>query len=520
MSEATTFSATAPSMAARSWSRLAIGGWLAATALVAAGVAMLITTRDVALPPAWGFRGFPIFFAVTYSFVGWLIASRRPENRIAWLLLATGLGGAILFFTVEYATFGAVAYPGSLPGPQYVAWVGSWIWVPFSFGAAPLFFLLFPDGHLKSARWKPVLWLSAGVMTVNAVLLALVPGPLTNFGYADNPFGVPAVGSLVGLGQALVVLFGFTFLGAAVSLALRLREAKGEERQQIKWVAYAAVIASVSALAADVFGKPFDALFIVAVSSLPIAAGIAVLRYRLYDVDLLINRTVVYGAVTAVLAVAFWVADVILQQVFQSATGQRSDLLTGALGVGVGLLFAPLRRRVKPVVDRFLPSRAMLALLFTDIVGSTEAIVRMGDERWRGVLGRYLSVVRQELARSGGHEVNTAGDAFFATFERPAAALEAAWSMRAAVRRLGLETRTGIHVGEVEMRGEQVSGLAVHTAARVMSAADPGEVLVSDAFRAAIQASDVSLADRGRHQLKGVPGDRQLYSAELAAARE
>jgi class 3 adenylate cyclase len=144
----------------------------------------------------------------------------------------------------------------------------------------------------------------------------------------------------------------------------------------------------------------------------------------------------------------------------------------------------------------------------------------MGDDRWRGVLGRYLSVVRQELGRFGGHEINTAGDAFFATFQRPAAAVEAAWSMRAAVRRLGLETRTGIHLGEVEMRGEQVSGLAVHTAARVMAAANPGEVLVSDAVRDAIRTADVYLEDRGRHRLKGLPGDRQLYSAELATAQE
>jgi len=258
------------------------------------------------------------------------------------------------------------------------------------------------------------------------------------------------------------------------------------------------------------------ALALVSLILLPVAVGIAILRYRLYDIDLLINRTVVYGGVTALLALGFWVADVGLQRLLATTTGQRSDLVTGGLGVGVGLLFPALRRMMKPLVDRVLPGRAELALLFTDIVGSTEALVEMGDERWRGVLGQYLATVRAELARFGGHEVNTAGDAFFATFVRPASAVEAAWSMRSAVRRLGLETRTGIRLGEVEMRGEQVSGLAVHTAARVMAAASPGEILVSDAMRDAVGSGAVSLSDRGRHQLKGVPGEWQLYSAEVA----
>jgi class 3 adenylate cyclase len=125
--------------------------------------------------------------------------------------------------------------------------------------------------------------------------------------------------------------------------------------------------------------------------------------------------------------------------------------------------------------------------------------------------------VRQELARYRGHEVNTAGDAFFATFERPLDGLRCAWAIRSAVRGLGLETRTGLHQGECEMRGEQPSGLAVHTAARVMAAAGEGEILVSAAMRDALAQADLALVDRGRHELRGVPGEWQLYAAEPGA---
>jgi class 3 adenylate cyclase len=149
-------------------------------------------------------------------------------------------------------------------------------------------------------------------------------------------------------------------------------------------------------------------------------------------------------------------------------------------------------------------------------VGSTKTVVELGDERWRALLGRYRAAVRQELARSGGHEVDTAGDGFFATFGRPASGLNCAWAIRAAVRRLSLDTRTGVHIGECEMRGEQVSGLAVHVAARVMAAAGDGEILISSALREAAAGLDVQLRDGGRHELRGVPGAWQLYALEAA----
>jgi class 3 adenylate cyclase len=251
---------------------------------------------------------------------------------------------------------------------------------------------------------------------------------------------------------------------------------------------------------------------LVAIPCVPISIGIAVLRYRLYEIDTIINRAVVYGSVTVVLLAAFGTANIGLQRLLESLTGQRSELLTGALGIGVAVAYGPTRRRVRPLVDRFLPGRALLTLLFTDIVGSTEHIVELGDERWRMLLGRYRAAVRQELARKRGHEVDTAGDAFFATFDQPSAGVSCALAIRSAVGQLDLKTRTGVHLGECEMRGEKVSGIEVHAASRIMAAAADGEILLSGAVRDAISDAEFPTTDRGRHELKGVPGERRLYA--------
>jgi class 3 adenylate cyclase len=244
----------------------------------------------------------------------------------------------------------------------------------------------------------------------------------------------------------------------------------------------------------------------------------AVLRYRLYDIDLLVNRTLVFGTAAALVAAAFALVNVGAQRAIEAMTHQRSDLITGALIVVAALAFGPTLRLVRPIADRLLPRRAILTLLFTDIVESTRKAVELGDEAWRELLSRYRSMVRRELTRTGGHEVDTAGDGFFATFDRPDAGLRCASQLRAGAQRLGLETRTGLHVGECETRGEKVTGIAVHVAARVMSLAAPDEILMSDGLREAIGTREVSTRDRGRHELKGVPGEWQLYGVQALTA--
>ena len=169
-----------------------------------------------------------------------------------------------------------------------------------------------------------------------------------------------------------------------------------------------------------------------------------------------------------------------------------------------------MRRAIRPLVDRALPARSRLTLLFTDIVESTQAIVDLGDEQWRDVLDRYRSFVRHELARHRGREVNTAGDAFFAVFDRPMNAVRCAIAMRDGVHALSLRVRTGLHCGEVEMRGEQVTGLAVHAAARVMGLAGEDQVMISGDVAGLLDGA-IPLRDAGRRELRGVPGTWQLY---------
>jgi class 3 adenylate cyclase len=155
---------------------------------------------------------------------------------------------------------------------------------------------------------------------------------------------------------------------------------------------------------------------------------------------------------------------------------------------------------------------ATFTLLFTDIAGSTEHVLRLGDARWDSLLGQYRGAVRGALGQFGGSEVDTAGDGFFAVFSDSTAAIGCAQSIATHVDGLGLTSRTGLHVGQCSTGGEKVSGVNVHTAARVMSVARPGEVLLSSAIRESIP-SQIGFVDRGTHHLKGLPGNWQLYAA-------
>jgi class 3 adenylate cyclase len=158
------------------------------------------------------------------------------------------------------------------------------------------------------------------------------------------------------------------------------------------------------------------------------------------------------------------------------------------------------------------PDRVLVTVLFTDIVGSTERARELGDRRWRELLDRHHAVVRQELMRFRGREIDTAGDGFFAVFDGPARAIRCAQSTVTAVRNIGLEIRAGLHTGEVELANGAVRGIAVHTGARVASLAKPGDVLVSGTVKDLIAGSGIELADRGTHELKGIPGHWHVYA--------
>src|SRR5439155_3430164 len=158
------------------------------------------------------------------------------------------------------------------------------------------------------------------------------------------------------------------------------------------------------------------------------------------------------------------------------------------------------------------PDRLLATVLFTDIVGSTERLSTVGDKAWREFVEAHHAIVRRELDRFRGREIDTAGDGFLATFDGPARAIRCAESIREGVRKIGLEIRAGLHTGEIEIMGAKVGGIAVHIGSRVAAAAGPGEILVSSTVRDLVAGSGLEFGDRGLHALKGVPGEWRLYS--------
>jgi class 3 adenylate cyclase len=299
------------------------------------------------------------------------------------------------------------------------------------------------------------------------------------------------------------------------------------ERQQTKWVlvAFSGLLPVLAALLLASLARAPEELTAVGillatvpVLFLPVAVALAVLHRGLWDVDLLLNRTVLYGSVTVVLGTTFVLVSSAAQRVLELQTGQRSDVLTFGLAVVVAVAFQPLRRRVAFLVDRLLPPRHELALFFTDIVGSTERLTELGDARWRELLDQYRATVRRELRKHRGTEMHIAGDSFFATFADPLRAVRCAQALRSELRALSVPSRFGLHWGTCELRGEEVSGLAVWAAARIMATAHEDEIVLSDSTRLALeQAANVpsvalNLEDRGAHTLKGLPGEWRLHA--------
>jgi hypothetical protein len=255
----------------------------------------------------------------------------------------------------EYATYGLVTRPGSLPGATLAAWYASWPWY-LTLALALVFTpLLFPTGRLLSPRWRPVAWL-AGVATAVFTVLAALQAELDlgSDQVIANPIGIAGVEnpeqSTVGVALLdLVILSGVV---AFVSLVIRFRRSRGEERQQLKWFTYAAALVPL-ALLGDALPAPLgNIVFTVPIVFLPVAAGIAILRYRLYDIDRLINRTLVYGSLTAILGLGYAGAVLVLGQVFGGVGGNPPSWAVAGATLAMAALFRPVRRRIQMVMDR------------------------------------------------------------------------------------------------------------------------------------------------------------------------
>jgi hypothetical protein len=260
-------------------------------------------------------------------------------------------------FSAEYAIYTLQAQPETLIGGEAAAWILSWAWI-LAVGLIVFLVLLFPDGRLPSRRWRWFAWLSLLLTFTGAVWGAFAPGAILSLGQINNPLGVEGLPNVWKLTQTLMLTLIFV---SSTSLFMRLRRASGVERQQIKWFTYTGVVASSSALLTYSISEPLGALWLkwvgyivmqVALIGMPISMGIAILRYRLYEIDTLINRTLVYGSLTVTLIALYFGGIVVLQRVFVLLTGQQSTLAVVASTLLIAALFTPLRRRIQSFIDR------------------------------------------------------------------------------------------------------------------------------------------------------------------------
>jgi hypothetical protein len=328
------------------WSLLAV--WTASVAVLVTLSAVNGTFRPDAFTDS-----VPLLLAfATFVVVGALIVRHRPGNTVGWIFAAIALLAVLGALAEEYAIFASARH---LPGPVLAAWFGSWAWYPTL--ALTLVFtpLLFPTGRLLSPRWRLVAWPAAAVMAAITGLAALqqtielAPGRMV-----ANPFGLAGVENPEDsrLGAVLFPLLGPLVLAAFASLVVRFRRSRGDERQQLKWITFAAALLPLT-FAGDLLPDTAgNLLFAVVVSFLPVAAGVAILRYRLYEIDRLINRTLVYGLLSALLAGIYATLVLVGGLLSGGLRGQPPPWAVAGATLAVAALFQPARRRIQQVVDR------------------------------------------------------------------------------------------------------------------------------------------------------------------------
>jgi len=298
---------------------------------------------------------------VASTSIGAVIVSRRPGNPIGWILCAVGFLLASSLFSGLYAFRALVSSPGSLPVGEVAAWLSAWVQNP----AYLLFlylFLLFPDGRPLSHRWRPLLWIVGIVVATSILVGAFYPGSISGLEPVRNPLGIEAAREILVFASGLLLyLFTALLLASAACVYLRFRRGNGTERQQIKWLAYAAVLLAVTALVGVVLdlllgrlGGWFPWIIVAAFLGIPLSIGAAILHYRLYEIDIIINRTLVYGSLSATLVLVYFGGVTMTQALFQTLTGQEKlpQLVVVASTLVIAALFNPLRRRIQALVDR------------------------------------------------------------------------------------------------------------------------------------------------------------------------
>jgi hypothetical protein len=379
--------------------RLAALIWGVCVALAIGTLVLLVigagehTKADGSTFHGWGGLSFAAA-SMAFATVGAMVARRVPENPIGWIFCLTGVALGVADFGNQYAEQMLFIASDPLAGGTTAAWLQGLGLAP-SFGLLGLTLLLFPDGRSPSGRWRFVVWLALAGIGMSVIGAALRPGALVEpFDDVSNPVGI--AGTLGLMDSFLGFGFVFTVLSvvlAAFGMRARLRRSRGVEREQMKWLVLAAAVTGVAVVGSlaiyvaagiDVGG---EAVLGLGFSVFPLAAGAAILRYRLYDIDVVINRTLVYGALTATLALAY-LGSVLVLQLALSGVTESSGLAVAASTLAVAALFRPARTRIQAAVDR---------RFFRSKYDAARTLARFGarlrDEVDLDALGRELRTV-------------------------------------------------------------------------------------------------------------------------------
>ena len=328
--------------------------------LLVGGLALDQMTRSTAQErPYYGPVDAVFFLAtvLTFSVVGAIIASRQPRNAIGWIFCGVGLVMGINSLAGGYAEYRLSGDYGPWSLAETAAWFASWSWTILVYLPTSFLLLLFPDGRLPSPRWRPVAWCAVLGLIGLVMGTALGPGPLENFPQIMNPYGVDSL-ILDAVAVTGYILASTSMVASAVSLIVRTRRAGRVERQQIKWLAYGGAVAVgavfVGGVIAVWIGEVGISLITIGLLGVPISTGVAIARYRLYEIDIIINRTLVYGSLTAILAGVYFGSVTATQALFSILTDQQKlpQVVVVTSTLLIAALFNPSRRRIQSFIDR------------------------------------------------------------------------------------------------------------------------------------------------------------------------
>ncbi|HEX2376614.1 MAG TPA: hypothetical protein VHI30_03565 [Gaiellales bacterium] len=372
-------------------------------------------TRDLSSPESLGSTSADAVVGIAMAVVllafpiaGVVVAVRQPANPVGWILLAIGAGWGLLAGVTSYADYGLRLHPGSVPAANVAAALTVSVWaVPVGLTGTFLL-LLFPDGRLPGPRWRWVAYVAALTTVLGATTGPLDPGALesTPYSHTSNPLGIGGMGPVVGVLNYAVLVLAVTMAASAVSLVVRFRRSGRVAREQVKWLAAAAGASAsiylVDLCASLLFGgsgpQPvwrvaLDDAFVLSVGLTPIAIGVAVLRYRLYEIDVIIRRTLVYAALVGCLAALYLGGVYAIQTAVRSVSGQSGTLAVTTSTLLVAAAFQPLRSRIQRAVDhRFYRGRYDAARTLETFSGRLREQVDI-----EAVSGEVLEVVRQTL---------------------------------------------------------------------------------------------------------------------------